>query len=195
MANNLTLLSQWFEVKNLITILLGFGSIYLILQRFHLRLQMRFLKNISDEIIKINDYCIEFSFKHEQILNFIKNEKELDEKVLVEVKTLRSKIKNHLDYLAAQIDAFPYGNPINFFWYSISGKYIFDKIQIDTDKCLTTYQDAIMKDTILQTEELIDMPIDENSSTELIDQERIDTIVVAGLDIISMLEDHSKKLF
>ena len=47
----------------IVKILLGLGSIYLILQRFHLRLQMRFLKNISDEIIKINDYIIEFQSK------------------------------------------------------------------------------------------------------------------------------------
>ena len=49
----------------IVKIFLGLGSIYLILQRFHLRLQMRFLKNISDEIIKINDYIIEFQSKFE----------------------------------------------------------------------------------------------------------------------------------
>ena len=54
----------------IVKILLGLGSIYLILQRFHLRLQMRFLKNISDEIIKINDYIIEFQSKFELFKSF-----------------------------------------------------------------------------------------------------------------------------
>ena len=50
----------------LFKIAIALGSIYLILQRFHLRLQMRFLKNISDEILKINDFCIDFSSKFNQ---------------------------------------------------------------------------------------------------------------------------------
>ena len=59
--------------KHVLKFMLAGGSIYLILQRFHLRLQMRFLKNISDEIIKINDTCIEFSYKYAHFINDIGN--------------------------------------------------------------------------------------------------------------------------
>ncbi|MFL9517967.1 hypothetical protein ACKENX_17405, partial [Acinetobacter baumannii] len=117
-------------VKAIFWFIAWLGSLYLILQRFHLRLQMRFLKNISDEIIKINDSCIEFSFKHKQFLNSLESnetkteidsisqDKKVDEKLLAEIEILRGKVKNHSDYLAAQLNAFPYGNPINFFYYS-----------------------------------------------------------------------------
>ena len=59
--------------KHVLKFVLAAGSVYLILQRFHLRLQMRFLKNISDEIIKINDTCIEFSYKYAHFINDIQN--------------------------------------------------------------------------------------------------------------------------
>ncbi|MDC4255705.1 hypothetical protein NQ622_17295, partial [Acinetobacter baumannii] len=150
-------------VKAIFWFIAWLGSLYLILQRFHLRLQMRFLKNISDEIIKINDSCIEFSFKHKQFLNTLESnetktetvsisqDKKVDEKLLAEIEILRGKVKNHSDYLAAQLNAFPYGNPINFFYYSLKGKYLWEKTQIEADKLLTIYQDSFLQDTILQS--------------------------------------------
>lgn len=184
----LSLNATYDFLKMLFTIFIAFGSIYLILQRFHLRLQTRFLKNISDEIIKINDFCIEFSFKHEQILiNLV----DVDNKLILEVEIIRSKIKNHIEYLTAQTLAFPFGNPLNFFWYSIFGHYLCKKTQIETDKYLTCYQDSILNDTVLQTEESLEK---NDNDVQKIDKERIDKIVLAGLDIINFLENHSKKL-
>ena len=187
-------------------------SAYFVLQRFHLRLQVRFLKNISDEIIKINDFCIEFSYKHEQLLETIFPDKddtveasasaseseeekiEPDLKLIAELKTLRSKVKNHLDYLTSQINAFPYGNPLNFFWFSLSGKYLVNSIPLAADSLLTTYQDVILTDTILQSEiSLCDDYKQEGSIVKLIDSVKIDEIVVSGIDLITLLEDHSKK--
>ena len=77
----------------IVKILLGLGSIYLILQRFHLRLQMRFLKNISDEIIKINDYIIEFQSKFELFKSSIS---EVDRKNYYEISLYTTKIDNSL---------------------------------------------------------------------------------------------------
>ena len=184
------------SVKFLATTIAALASIYFVLQRFHLRLQVRFLKNISDEIIKINDFCIEFSYKHEQLLDSlvaIANEDEQtdpDPKIITELKTLRSKIKNHLDYLTSQINAFPYGNPLNFFWFSIMGKYLMNQVPLEADALLTTYQDVILTDTILQSE----ISLFENYREQaLIDSDKIDDIVIAGIDLITLLEDHSKK--
>lgn len=191
-------------------------SAYFVLQRFHLRLQVRFLKNISDEIIKINDFCIEFSYKHEQLLETIfpvnddtgkgivsdseseeektEDKVDLDLKLIAELKTLRSKVKNHLDYLTSQINAFPYGNPLNFFWFSLSGKYLVNNIPLAADSLLTTYQDVILTDTILQSEiSLCDDYKQDGSDVKLIDSDKIDEIVVSGIDLITLLEDHSKK--
>lgn len=187
----------WTVIVNLFTLVGALIGFYLILQKFHMRIQMRFLKNISDEIIKINDFCIEFSFKYIQYLEILALETAgTDPKTLAEIQVIRSKIKNHLDYLSAQINSFPFGNPLNFFWYSITEKYLWENIQIITDELLTNYQDAILNDTILQTEMSINPSIDKNESYgSLIDQERIDSIVVSGLDLINHLEDHSKKLY
>lgn len=173
------------EIIASLTFLFGF---YVFLQRFHLRLQARFLKNISDEIIKINDFCIEFRFKHSQVVG---NE-DVDQKVVSEAEILRSKIKNHLDYLSSQINSFPFGNPLNFFWYSITGNYFSKKIQIDIDGHVTDYQDNIMEDSILQSEEPI---CSTNSEDECITKIKIDDIVVCGVELINKLEDHSKKFF
>ncbi|MDC5661532.1 hypothetical protein OFM84_16970 [Acinetobacter baumannii] len=167
---------------------------------------MRFLKNISDEIIKINDSCIEFSFKHKQFLNTLESnetktetvsisqDKKVDEKLLAEIEILRGKVKNHSDYLAAQLNAFPYGNPINFFYYSLKGKYLWEKTQIEADKLLTIYQDSFLQDTILQSN--IDLSeILTEIDVNFIDKDQIDLIVVSGIDLINFLEDHSKKLY
>ncbi|MDC4469561.1 hypothetical protein OFM98_11635 [Acinetobacter baumannii] len=193
-------------VKAIFWFIAWLGSLYLILQRFHLRLQMRFLKNISDEIIKINDSCIEFSFKHKQFLNTLESnetktetvsisqDKKVDEKLLAEIEILRGKVKNHSDYLAAQLNAFPYGNPINFFYYSLKGKYLWEKTQIEADKLLTIYQDSFLQDTILQSN--IDLSeILTEIDVNFIDKDQIDLIVVSGIDLINFLEDHSKKLY
>lgn len=204
--------------KFLLKASLGVGSIYLILQRFHLRLQMRFLKNISDEIIKINDNCIEFSYKYAHFIRDVQSkvsEKQIevnstegessksetsgieyDEKLLSEVEILRAKTNNHLDYLTSQITSFPYGNPINFFWYSLTGKYLFQKVKIKTDELLVVYQDSIVQDSIIQTGiDLKKLEENQNNNVKLLCQEEIDLIVVNGIDLIEYLEDHSKKLF
>lgn len=202
------------NAKILATALATFASIYFVLQRFHLRLQVRFLKNISDEIIKINDFCIEFSFKHEQLLNSIspnlnekktnknddeaseelKEDNEPDPKLIAELKTIRSKINNHLDYLTSQINAFPYGNPLNFFWFSLSGEYLMKQTLLAADALLTNYQDVILTDTILQSEiSLYGDCENDKSLVGLIDTTKIDAIVIAGIDLINLLEDHSKK--
>jgi len=119
---------------------------------------------------------------------------EPDLKLIAELKTLRSKVKNHLDYLTSQINAFPYGNPLNFFWFSLSGKYLVNSIPLAADSLLTTYQDVILTDTILQSEiSLCDDYKQEGSIVKLIDSVKIDEIVVSGIDLITLLEDHSKK--
>lgn len=205
-------------LKFILTAILYVGSFYLILQRFHLRLQARFLKNISDEIIKINDQCIEFSYKyshfmkdmqsniHEKKLNTNEpltgshnkdaNVIEYDEKLLSEVEILRAKTNNHLDYLASQISSFPYGNPMNFFWFSLTGKYFSDKVKIETDELLVLYQDSVVQDSIIQTGiDLIQIEQNQNNNVNLLCQEEIDLIIINGIYLIEYLEDHSKKLF
>lgn len=203
--------------KHVLKFVLAAGSVYLILQRFHLRLQMRFLKNISDEIIKINDTCIEFSYKYAHFINDIqnkvskidklkdlemedsvshKNEIEYDEKLLSEVEILRAKTNNHLDYLASQISSFPYGNPINFFWFSLTGKYLSENVKIKTDEYLLVYQDCILQDSIIQTGiDLKALTENQDSAVKLLNQNEIDLIVINGIYLIEYLEDHSKKLF
>lgn len=171
---------------------------YLILQRFHMRIQMRFLKNISDEIIKINDFCIELSFKYLQYQkSFIDTPEKGDIKILTEILTIRSKINNHLDYLSAQIVAFPFGNPINFLWYSIKSEYLWRKVQIKTDEYLTNYQDKVGTEFILQLEipwNPDNTVVSNQENSEENDQEKcnarqekIDEIVVAGLDLINFI--------
>jgi hypothetical protein len=180
----------------IIKIVIASGSIYLILQRFHLRLQMRFLKNISDEILKINDFCIEFEAKFHQY------KVDTDTKNLTDLLTIRNKIHNHLDYLTSAVNSFPYGNPLNFFWFSLTNEYFSKKNQTKADALLTNYQGKISDDTVLQKNfnlkkqvktKLNLMNVHNNISE--IDQFRIDEIILAGLDLIEMLEDHSKKLF
>lgn len=194
--------------KQLLTIVLAAGSFYLILQRFHLRLQMRFLRNISDEILKINDSCIEFSYKYAHFRKDVQdklslqlgdnetNGFEYDEKLLSEVEILRAKTNNHLDYLASQISSFPYGNPINFFWFSLTGRYFSEVVKVKTDEYLVVYQDSILQDRIIQTGiDLKDFELNDNNSVNLLTQTEIDLIVIHGIDLIEYLEDHSKKLF
>ena len=203
--------------KHVLKFVLAAGSVYLILQRFHLRLQMRFLKNISDEIIKINDTCIEFSYKYAHFINDIqnkvskidklkdlemedsvshKNEIEYDEKLLSEVEILRAKTNNHLDYLASQISSFPYGNPINFFCFFFTGKYLSENVKIKTDEYLLVYQDCIVQDSIIQTGiDLKALTENQDSAVKLLNQNEIDLIVINGIYLIEYLEDHSKKLF
>lgn len=186
------------SVSFIIKFIIGLISVYLILQRFHLRLQMRFLKNISDEILKINDFCIEFSSKFDQ---YIENKSDL--KTFNEIISLRHKIHNHLDYLTSILNSFPYGNPINFFWFSFFGSYFNKKIQVKADNLLTIYQSHISDDTVLQKD--IDLKLllnhrinilnNAHKSIENIDKRRIDEIILSGLDLIELLEDHSKRLF
>jgi len=152
-----------------------------------MRLQMRFLKNISDEIIKINDFSIEFGIKEKL---FLSDNENAEIKNLADLLILRAKVNNHLDYLNAQIEAFPYGNPINFFYYSVTGRYLWEKVKIDVEKCLLDYQDSLLKETLL----LKNVDLNIKNDIDHIDAERIDMIVVNGLDIINTLEDHSKKL-
>lgn len=204
-------------LKHILKFALGAGSLYLILQRFHLRLQMRFLKNISDEIIKINDTCIEFSYKYVQFMKdcaskefllnqeaelnqeadeLVKKEIEIDEKLLSEVEILRAKTNNHVDYLASQISCFPYGNPINFFWFSLTGKYLSESVKIKTDEYLLNYQNCIVEDSIIQTGmDLKEIKKNMENKVKLLDQDEIDLIIINGIDLIEYLEDHSKKLF
>lgn len=184
----------------LFKLIVALGSIYLILQRFHLRLQMRFLKNISDEILKINDFCIEFSSKFNQYKEgYEKN----DLKTFNEIISLRHKVHNHLDYLTSTVNSFPYGNPLNFFWFSLTGNYFNKDIQINADNLLTTYQSQISDDTTLQKDINLKLSFDNtinlfnttNKKIDDIDQNKIDEIILSGLDLIELLEDHSKKLF
>ena len=181
----------------LIKVVIAVGSIYLILQRFHLRLQLRFLKNISSEILKINDFCIEFSAKFSQY----KDEK--DPKNLSDLVVIRNKIHSHLDYLTSTVNSFPFGNPLNFFWFSLTNKYLAKSTQTQADSLLTNYQSQIADDTVLQkninlenlTTHRINLVNAPRNRIQEIDQFKIDEIILAGIDLIEMLEDHSKRLF
>ncbi|WP_087547018.1 hypothetical protein [Acinetobacter sp. WCHA39] len=185
----------------LFKIAIALGSIYLILQRFHLRLQMRFLKNISDEILKINDFCIDFSSKFNQYKK--ENSENSDLKSFNEMISLRHKIHNHLDYLTSTINSFPYGNPLNFFWFSLIGHYFNNNMQIEADTLLTLYQSRITDDTVLQKDINLQTLFTQKANLfneeivylHEINQNKIDDIVLCGLDLINALEDHSKKLF
>ena len=125
-----------------------------------------------------------------------KNEIEYDEKLLSEVEILRAKTNNHLDYLASQISSFPYGNLFNFFWFSLTGKYLSENVKIKTDEYLLVYQDCIVQDSIIQTGiDLKALTENQDSAVKLLNQNEIDLIVINGIYLIEYLEDHSKKLF
>lgn len=71
-----------------ITFTLGLIPIYVFIQRVHNQTQQRSLKSIGDEVSKINDFLIEFIIKYDQV-DF---DNDFDEKTLVELKVLKSKI-------------------------------------------------------------------------------------------------------
>lgn len=190
--SELATISSLTTAIKLIVAIIGF---YLLIQKIHMRMQVRFLKNISDEIIRINDFCIEFSHKYDQILIELSKDgsKEIDLKLKTEILMIRSKFNNHMDYLSSQIDAFPFGNPINFFWFSLTGRYISQRVKLFIDNLLTIYQDNILEDTVMQKDISINFNVDLDAC--LLNNIRIDAIIMSGLDIINALEDHSKKLY
>lgn len=153
--------------------LFSFISLYFIFQRLRFATQSRAVKSIGDEIVKINDFCIEFLETYDYLLKNPddknegnKDSKSLEKKDIIYLNTLAKKIDFHFEYLSNQIDTFPYGTPLNIALSCLIGKIckyqylsVFDCIfsRLDkkaqylqeTQQLFMNYQDEIRKDTIL----------------------------------------------
>lgn len=100
-------------------------TIYIFLLRFAKVEFSRKVKVITDEIIKINDFCIEFFGKHQeytilllQLERNIEIEKAKTEEKLIkliqEMHIIKLKIDNHLSILDGSSLDYPFGSAINY---------------------------------------------------------------------------------
>ncbi|MDV8155671.1 hypothetical protein [Acinetobacter bereziniae] len=192
--------------------------IYVFVQRVHNQTQQRSLKSISDEIIKINDFVIEFVIK----INKFQIGDTVDEKTINELLILKAKINSHLNYLTENILAFPYGGPLNYACFFLFRRYASKRSKIKSESLDVIYQETILDDTILslekkfvnknnelivKTNKLQDRDalfnkshtqiynIHKKQRLAVLDQESIDKIVNIGAELISHLENNSRKFF
>ncbi len=195
--------------------LLAIIPVYVFIQRIHNQTQQRSLKSITDEIIKINDFTIEFIIK----INSLKIGEIVEDKNLNDMLILKSKINSHINYLSEHLLAFPYGGPINYIYYFITKKYYSKKDKEHSEQLELEYQDAIIKDTILSLEkvfintenQLLSIKKYENDSFNnifnnsfknkdddkliLLNQSSIDTIISISSSLIAHLEENTQKCF
>ncbi|MEC7118739.1 MAG: hypothetical protein VXW65_02400, partial [Pseudomonadota bacterium] len=85
--------------------LLAITGLYAFLKRIHSVNQQRAIKSLNDELIKTNDFFLEFLIMKNQ-------ENELDAKTKLALEIAQKKTLNHIDYLELQIFSFPYGGPV-----------------------------------------------------------------------------------
>ncbi|OTG65938.1 hypothetical protein [Acinetobacter silvestris] len=190
--------------------------VYVFIQRVHNQAQQRSLKAVSDEIVKINDFLIEFIFK----LNNLKAGDIVDDKTLTELIVLKAKINSHLNYLSEYLYAFPYGGPLNYFIFFCTKKYFSNDAKEKSDALELEYQENILDDTILSLEKnLVNnnkklLPYSTHNTQKDIlfnndikkiykmknnhiihlDQKSIDKIISLSTNLISHLEDNTRKM-
>lgn len=195
LLSNLSFSNVWQCLKSLFHYSLIVVPVYVFFQRVHSQNQHRALKSISDEIIKINDFVIEFILKVKYLND---SSSDLEQKDIYELETLKAKINAHLHYLGEFFKAFPYGGPINYFLLVITKKLHFPKASLLTDKYEYEYQELILNDTILSLE----IEFIENKKFKALDemiiplnQKTIDGITVLSRNILEHLERNTRKIF
>lgn len=167
--------------------------IYVFVQRIHSQTQQRAFKAVSDEIVKINDFVIEFIFKMETL----EPDTEIDVKTIAELKILKNKINAHIIYTHEYINGYPYGGPLNYVFFFMFKRYLFLKPKQDTDELEFIYQELILNDTILSLEkEFIEdkklKSLDDH--TLKLDQVAIDSIISTSRSLLEHLEDNTRKM-
>ena len=167
--------------------------IYVFVQRVHSQTQQRAFKAVSDEIVKINDFVIEFIFK----IEIIEPDTEIDAKTISELQILKNKINAHIIYTHEDINGYPYGGPLNYVCFFVFKRYLFLEPKNDTDELELMYQELILNDTILSLEkEFIEdkklKPLDDY--TRKFNQVAIDNIVSISRAILEHLEDNTRKM-
>lgn len=168
--------------------------VYVFVQRIHSQTQQRAFKAVSDEIVKINDFVIEFIFK----IEVIEADTEIDAKNISELLILKNKINAHIIYTHEYVNGFPYGGPLNYACYFIFKRYLFLEPKNTTDNLEFKYQELILNDTILSLEkEFIEnkklKQLDDH--TIKLDQEVIDNIIATSRTLLEHLEDNTRKMF
>ena len=167
--------------------------IYVFVQRVLSQTQQRAFKAVSDEIVKINDFVIEFIFK----IEIIEPDTEIDAKTISELQILKNKINAHIIYTHEYINGYPYGGPLNYVCFFVFKRYLFLEPKNDTDELELMYQELILNDTILSLEkEFIEdkklKPLDDY--TRKFNQVAIDNIVSISRAILEHLEDNTRKM-
>jgi hypothetical protein len=166
---------------------------YVFFQRVHSQTQQRAFKAISDELVKINDFIIEFISK----LDVIEPDTEIEAKNISELNALKNKINAHINYTQEYILGFPYGGPLNHVYFLLFKHYLFPQPKKEIEDLEFTYQELILNDTVLSLEkEFIEdkklKPLDDH--TLKLDQEAIDNIVATSRALLEHLEDNSRKI-
>lgn len=167
---------------------------YVFFQRVHSQTQQRAFKAISDELVKINDFIIEFISK----LDVIEPDTEIEAKNISELNALKNKINAHIIYTQEYIHGFPYGGPLNHVYFLLFKHYLFPKPKEEIENLEFTYQELILNDTVLSLEkEFIEdkklKPLDDH--TIKLDQKAIDKIVATSRALLEHLEDNTRKIF
>lgn len=178
----------------LLTYALYIIPIYVFMQRVHNQTQQRALKSISDEVIKVNDFIIEFIYKFEAL----KESTEIDEKSVYELRMLKSKINAHLNYITDYLVAFPYGGPLNFAYYFFFKQYLSDTAEKKALDLELGYQDLVISETILslEIEFIVNNRIVINyEDLKELNQESIDRIINKGSRLQHHLEENTRKMF
>lgn len=161
-------------------------SLYFIFQRLRFTTQSRAAKSISDEIVKINDFCIEFLETYTYISQ--NPDEKIDKKDIVALNTLAKKIDLHFEYLANQIKHFPYGTVISQF----TNRKTYHKT---AHMLFINYQDKMRSDTILERGVILF----ENNQLRAnnfipFDIKKLDLIIDAGNQLNNYLEKHLSSL-
>lgn len=177
----------------ILKVIVGVPAAYVFFQRVHSQTQQRAFKAISDELVKINDFVIEFISK----LDVIEPNTEIEAKTISELNALKNKINAHIIYTQEYIHGFPYGGPLNHVYFLLFKHYLFPKPKKTIDDLEFTYQELILNDTVLSLEkEFIEdkkLKLLDDHTLKL-DQVVIDKIVSTSRALLENLEDNTRKI-
>lgn len=178
-------------------------SLYFVFQRLRFTTQSRAVKSVGDEIIKINDFCMEFL---ETYTYLTQNPSEvLDKKDVIALNILLRKIDLHFEYLANQVDNFPYGTVFDVVLSWIFNHLVpfsaFSKLNKNqaylaiTQNFFSNYQDKIRGDSILER----GIVLFENNrlkeqTVSPFNTEKLDLIIDASNQLNNYLEKHITKI-